>query len=183
MEYLTILIPSAIDMEPTSRRTGEGLTASDVAAALAGANEPGLRLLIGQICGVSEYKDVYDLFLPEAMKVSKRLKWRTDAITVARIRKLLDIVLIESIASNKCPSCHGTKYSFINPSKFCELCSGTGLTKRFDYLKARHLGISDRAWRKTWKERESDLKALLERRTHQAKRSIRINLYGESNID
>jgi hypothetical protein len=179
MEILTILVPSSIDIQPTSRRTGEGLTASDVSAALAGANEPGLRLLLGQICGVSEYKAVYDLFYPEAIKVARRLKWRSDSVTLARTRKLLDIVLIESIASNKCPSCHGTKYSYINPSKFCELCSGTGLTKRFDYLKAKHLGVSDRAWRKTWRERESDLKALLDRRTHQAKRSIINNLYGE----
>lgn len=179
MEILTILVPSSVDIEPTSRRTGEGLTASDVAAALSGANKAGLNLLIGQICGISEYNELYGLFLPEALRVSKRLKWRTDDTTRARTHKLLDLVLVESIASNKCPSCHGTKYSYINPSKFCELCGGTGLTKRFDYLKAKHLGISDRAWRKTWRERESDLKALLDRRIHQAKRSIINNLYGE----
>lgn len=155
------------------------LTTSDLAAALAGTNKAGLKLLLGQICGVSEYKEVYALFLPEVIRIAKRLNWRTDTLTHARTGKLLDIVLSESLLSRKCPSCHGTKYSIINPAAHCESCGGTGLFNNFDYLKAQYLEISDRAWRKTWREREKDIKALLDRRAYQAKRRIIINLYGE----
>ena len=90
---------------------------------------------------MSKYSAIYDLFLPEAMKVSARLKWRTDKPTQERIRKLLDIVLSESLLSRRCPSCHGTKNSIINPAKHCEACKGTGLFNNFDYLKANYLEI------------------------------------------
>ena len=178
MEILTILEPSTVNLEPTSRRTDKlGLTASDVAAALAGANKAGLALLLGQICGTSEYNAIYGLFWPETIKLANRLNWRTDEPTLVRMGRLLDIVLSESILSKKCPSCRGTKYSFINPADPCPTCKGTGLNINFDYLKAQYLEISDRAWRKTWRERERDIKALLDRRSYQAKRKIISNLY------
>ena len=179
MQLLTRLNAGTVNFEGVSGGIPE-LTTSDIAAALNGANEAGLKLLIAQVCGTGEYKALYALFIPEVHRLGVRLKWRTDAITRARTGKLLDIVLSESILSRKCPSCHGTKYSFINPAEFCPTCKGTGLTQNFDYLKARILGISDRAWRKTWKEREKDIQALLDRRAYQAKRKIIINLYGES---
>ena len=179
MEMLVRLVPGSIPLEGRVSGGRPELTVSDIAAALTGANKAGLSLLIGQICGISEYKAIYGLFLPEVMRVANRLNWRSDKPTQARIAKLLDLVLSESILSYKCPNCHGTKYSYINPSKPCESCNGTGLFNNFDYLKAKHLEISDRAWRKTWREREKDLKALLDRRAYQAKRKIINNLYGE----
>jgi len=118
--------------------------------------------------------------LPEVIKVSTRLNWRSDQPTQARTRKLLDLVLSESLLSRRCPSCHGTKRSIINPARECDSCKGTGLFNNFDYLKAQYLDISDRAWRKTWREREKDIKALLDRRAYQAKRKIINNLYGQS---
>lgn len=178
-EILVKLNPGSINLEGRVSGGRPELTTADISAALAGANKAGLDLLIGQICGVSEYKVIYGLFLPEAIKVATRLKWRTDSGTQVRTRRLLDIVLSESLLSRRCPSCHGTKYSIINPSQYCESCNGTGLFNNFDYLKAQYLEISDRAWRKTWREREKDLIALLERRAYQAKRKIINNLYGE----
>ena len=180
MELLVRLVPGSI---PAEGRVSGGipeLTTSDIAAALTGANKAGLNLLLGQICGVGEYKAIYELFLPEAIKVAIRFKWRSDKLTRTRTERLLDIVLSESLLSRRCPSCRGTKYSIINKAKPCESCNGTGLFNNFDYLKAQYLGISDRAWRKTWREREKDLKVLLDRRAHQAKRKIINNLYGES---
>ena len=184
MEMLVRLVPGSIPLEGRVSGGRPELTTSDIAAALTGANKAGLSLLIGQICGVSHYKAVYDLFLPEAIKVATRLKWHSDKLTRARIAKLLDLVLSESLLSYKCPSCRGTKFSVMNHSmannaKPCESCNGTGLFNNFDYLKAKHLEISDRAWRKTWREREKELKALLDRRAYQAKRKIINNLYGE----
>ena len=179
MQLLTRLNAGTINLEGVSGGIPE-LTTSDIAAALAGTNKAGLKLLIGQICGMSEYKALYELFLPEVHRLGLRLKWRLDEHTQARAGKLLHIVLSESLLSRKCPSCHGTKYSSINPAEHCPTCKGTGLTQNFDYLKAQILEISDRAWRKTWKEREKDIQALLDRRAYQAKRRIIINLYGES---
>ena len=178
MQLLTRLNAGTINPEGVSGGIPE-LTTSDIAAALTGTNEAGLKLLLSQICGTSEYKALYDLYLPEVQRLAVRLKWRLDKPTQDRAYKLLHIVLSESILSRKCPSCHGTKYSFINPAEFCPTCKGTGLTQNFDYLKAKILGISDRGYRKTWREREKDVQALLDRRVYQAKRKIIINLYGE----
>ena len=153
------------------------LTTSDICAALAGANEAGLELLIGQVCGEGDINAICETFLPDAIRLSKRLKWRSDEQTMVRIVKLLDIVVYQSLSPNKCPTCRGTKHDLDNPVKSCETCKGTGGFTIPQSAKAEYLGMTGRAWRKTWSEREEDLKMLLERRLHQAKLSICNHLY------
>ena len=153
------------------------LTTSDICAALAGANKAGLKLLIGQVCGEGDINAICDTFRPEVIRLSKRLKWRSDELTMARIAKLLDIVVYESLSPNKCPTCRGTKHDITNPVKSCETCKGTGGFAIPQSAKAEYLGMSGRAWRKTWKDREDDIRTLLEIRLHQARVSICNKLY------
>lgn len=178
MQLLIRLNPGHINPDSTGGRSE--LTTSDIAAALAGANKPGLDLLIGQVCGESDFKALYGLFLPQVYRLANRLKWSLTGNGEPRMAKLLQIVLFEAIAPRKCPSCKGTRYSLLNLSQKCPTCYGAGVWFGYDRAKAKYLGISDQAWRKTWREREKDIQALLDQRMYQAKRQIQANLYGDS---
>jgi len=180
MQILTILEPSTTDLEPTSHSTDNtGLTAALVSAAMAGANKPGLELLIGQVCGRADISALHDVFYPEVESTAKRLNWRLRASDAARAGCLLRIVIVETLLDKKCPSCRGTKYSKIEPSKHCRTCKGTGVWVMHDFAKAEYIGISPAAFSKTWIERQEELKYLLGRRIYQAVRRIKLNLWGE----
>ena len=178
MQLLVRLNPNHINMEGAGGGIPE-LTTSDINAALAGANKAGLELLIGQVCGAADFKTLYETFLPETLRCANRLKWSLVGSGAARVHKLLQIVLFEAISARKCPSCRGTKRSLLNPVDKCPTCYGSGVWFGYDRAKAKYLGISDQAWRKTWREREKDIQALLDRRIYQAKKRIHANLYGE----
>ncbi len=155
------------------------LTVSDIAAALAGADPAGLSLLLCQVCGESDFKALYATFYPEAIKLSKRLKWRSAGSIQARTGKLLEVVLFEAMCDKKCPSCRGTQYSLLDPSKPCRTCKGTGSWMVPDYVKAEYIGVSKGAFSRVWLGREDELRYLLDRRLYRAETKIFDNLYGE----
>jgi hypothetical protein len=168
MEKLTLLNPKTTSMD------GIGgipeLTPSDLAACCAGANEAGFLLLTYQVCGVGEYKRLHATFLPEAIRLARRLKWSLKR--PERLDMFLKVMLVEAIADKRCPSCRGTKYSLMSPSSECRTCRGTGIYMLQDYAKAEIMEISKQAYSKTWYPREKDIKALFDRRIYQAKQSI-----------
>jgi len=170
MEKLTILNPKSINMDSLGGRSE--WTAADMSACCAGANQPGLDLLIFQICGEGEYKALYDVFEPEAIRVAKRLKWSLTRSGLLRIEVFTKILLYEAVTGTKCPSCRGTKFSRIEPTKPCRTCRGTGMYTLSDHAKAKLMEISQQAYTKTWRKREKEIKALFDRRIYQAKQSI-----------
>lgn len=177
MEKLTILNPKSINMN------GVGgipeLTAADLAACCSNANNAGFLLLVAQVCGSYNFSMVFNEFWPETEKLAKRLKWRMREKDKETLKKFLEMLLIDSIFSEKCPSCRGTKYSLINPSEKCPTCGGSGQPLTFDFKKAEYIGITKQSYSETWLEREDEVKALFDRRTYQVVQSIK-NLQYES---
>ena len=153
------------------------LTTADIAASLAGANKPGLMVLIAKVCGNGDSKAIYETFFPEVLRRGCREKWRLRAADEARAGKLLEIAINETVGTNICPSCKGVKHSLINPTETCQLCDGTGKWLIYDQQKADYLGISARAYRKIWRERLEIIKGLIEAREGQAKQKIYKNLF------
>jgi len=175
MQFLTKLNPKTVNLTPIGGNSE--LSPADIAACCAGANEAGLNLLIMQVCGQGEYKAIYESFLPAVLRLALRLKWSQKAAGLARLDKFVRIMLCETISDRKCPSCRGTKFSLIDPSKACRTCRGTGVYVLPDSVKAELMNISKQSYSKTWVKREREVKDLFEWSIHDAKRSIYSKLH------
>lgn len=147
MEILTILNPGSIDLEPTSRRTDkDGLSAALVSAAMAGADEIGVMVLMRRVGGdTSAYKEAYIRLTKGVIRVAKQNKWKLT--NCDKVKDLLNLCLYEYIHPIKCPTCRGTGFYRY---KECPTCLGTTNYTLNDTQRAQAIGVHRSNWRRTW---------------------------------
>ena len=180
MELLTILLPGSIDLEPTSRRTDkDGLSAALVSAAMAGANPIGLNMLKAAYAGDTDAeRALHEQFYTAAETLAKiqRWKFREKDKKEKRLRLLVDIAMLDIIASIHCPLCKGAKQNPDNPAEKCPKCDGNGSRRYTGRAFARALNMNEANWRNTWERRYYDLVQLLQEKQHDARRHIQRKL-------
>jgi hypothetical protein len=171
MEILTLLNPSTIN--PDSTGGLPELTAADVSACLAGANTNGTELLLNRVAGlrVSEKALFISLFV-DTLRIMRRNGHKLTNKKAKRVEQLLAIALHEHLSGQICPSCKGTKYSLIDPSKPCSTCRGTGKYRLSDAQRSQILGIKKQSW-PHWRDIYTDIEVLLQTREYQVIKKLR----------
>lgn len=155
----------------------DSLTASQIAAACAGANPLGLDLLLASICQNrgSQIKAFYAIYLgivDIALKSKWKMRERED-----RLRSLAQLAIFEATNDQACPRCKGTQYDPKRPSVSCTPCRGTGRYRIKDYQRAKALGVSDSVWCNVWKLRYRDIEIYIDEQKYEALSSIRQRLF------
>lgn len=155
MELLTVLIPSSVDLEPTSHRTDRnGLTAALVSAAMAGADPIGVMILMRRITDdTSAHKAAYKRLLKGVIRIAKENKWKIDK-NDNKIKELLNLCLYEYIHPVKCPTCRGTGYYRY---KECDTCNGTTNYVFNNAQRAYFVGVHRSNWPRVWQSRHKQV--------------------------
>lgn len=171
MEILTLLNPSTIN--PDSTGGLPELTAADLSACLAGANTNGTELLLNRVAGlkISEKALFINLFI-DVLRMAHRNGYKLTNKKAKRLEQLLTIALYEHLSGQICPSCKGTKYSLIDPSKPCSTCRGTGKYRLSDSQRAQVIGIKKQSWRH-WNDIYTDIEILLQSREYQVIKKLK----------
>lgn len=131
----------------------ESLTASDVAAALAGLRRGQALLLLHAYVGDrSAASALQRVVLGRVLRQARREGWK---VPVSRgpaiLRGLADLAIAEVVAPPRCPRCRGTGEVVVRKLRqSCSRCEGTGLEARSVREKARWLGVSRGTFDRTW---------------------------------
>ena len=188
MEYITILIPGSIDLEPTSRRTDkDGLTASILSAAMAGADPVGVNMLKGSIAGDRDaQKALYGQFYAVVSDLCIKNGWRfrEKGKKSVRLTRMAELAVLDLVVRLPCQVCKGAGYEIdekgqADLSKTCPKCEGVGARRGRNKDYASIIGISESTWRGTWESRYSDLIQELQEREYSAKRYIKRRLLND----
>lgn len=174
-EILTLIDPKSVRLEYAGHGKG-GITKADVNAAMAGANETGLNLLLAHVCNdrQAQSQAFYALY-NRIMTLAMEQGWQFESKRgQERIRSLTQLALFEHTNPPRCPACHGTKYSkSLRPCKFCD---ATGYYKIKDSHRARALGIRQSSWSRYWSGRYADVLGVISECEYLAMRQIRKHL-------
>ena len=188
MEILTILNPSSIDLEPTSRRTDhDGLSAALVSAAMAGADPIGVNMLKSSVAGDrTAQKALYSQFDAVVSVLCKKNGWRfrqKDKKAV-RLVRMAEMAVLDIVIRVPCPKCKGERYeldanNIPDTTKPCSKCEGIGARRVQEQDYAKALGIDESTWRGTWQNRYNELLRELQEREYDARRYIKRKLLND----
>jgi hypothetical protein len=174
-EILTLLDPKSVRLEYAGFGKAE-ITRMDVNAAMAGADETGLNLLLAHVCNdrKAQSQAFYSLY-NRVMTLAMDQGWQFEGKRgQERIRALTQLALFEHTDTPRCPACKGTKYN--RAMRPCKACKGTGYYKIKDSHRARAMGINRTSWSRLWAKRYADVLQIISEAEYLAMRNIRKSL-------
>jgi len=136
------------------------LTADDINAACAGANDIGLDVLLARVCDdrQAQQRAFYSIY-QHIVQLAIDRKWVIRAKGKEKLRSLTQLIIFELTTTPRCPRCHGTKFNqHLNP---CKACDGTGFYKIKDSQRARAIGVSPSTWQRVWLFRHAEVLSLI----------------------
>ncbi|MFO1259108.1 MAG: hypothetical protein U1E78_11955 [Gammaproteobacteria bacterium] len=141
---LSRLNPLAVDWNNVSAVTGEILTATDIAAALAGlARGPYLLMLYLWCHDHTVESELMHHLIEAAKEIAVRYGWQCKD-DIKKLKALVILALDELKNVNLCKSCKGTGIKINQP---CDKCTG-GVKRRPDSYFATHCQVSPSNWQK-----------------------------------
>lgn len=161
LEILKKLTPNSPQFGTTGGGHKNSLSSLDVAAALAYTGIDELARSWVEIkyqksteeqIQVIESRVINDILLVECVR--QLVNWPVDKMIY-----LCDIAIRAELLPNKCHMCNGVGH--INAIE-CSECLGTGNIKESDTAKGKRLGMSSTAYKKTWHDREMELRLVLQ---------------------
>ena len=147
-------------------------TALDLAAACAGADDLGFRILLAKICGdSSQHSELFSKIYQIIAKKAVSEGWRLNK-TGGRLKSLAQIALFESVNDFACPACTGTGFNRKRPTDHCRPCAGLGRLRLTDSIRAQVLGVSRSAWSELWNQRYRETQQIISDRESSAVNKI-----------
>lgn len=176
MKLLTRLNPKSQSFTDTGG--GGDLTPLDIAAACAGADDLGLRVLLTKVCGDRTHHgqmfyQIYGIVVSRAAKGGWRVPKGEE-----KLRALTQLAIFEAVNDFACPACNGTKFNRKRPSQPCAPCAGNGRLRLTEPLRAEVLGITRQAWYKLWNQRYREVQQIIGDHESSATRKIYRQLCG-----
>ncbi len=172
LELVARLTPKTPSMTRGSK-TIEGLTPSDIAAALSQLEVEAYHFACWHVNNDSHSRDqLLGYLLRETQQIAVKQRWSIQNNSLA-IRRFCEAALSEWEIYRLCRTCKGSGFQIQN---ICDKCSGSGRKPMTKKQLAELCGVSHGNWKQTWEDKYAYILSLIYECQYKAERSLKKSL-------